>query len=148
MADVQAKVVRYLNTPNQTLGVWYNAVDLAKAYTLELPWRDNLRGKSCIPDGRYAVIKHMSPRFGQCFWLQNTFPRTQILVHAGNYNTDTAGCLLVGNAFADMNNDGEKDLKGSRETLAKLLRSLPRKFEMTITTESRFGTSAGFPRII
>ena len=32
-------------------------------HTIELPWRDNATGISCIPEGRYQLVKRYSPKF-------------------------------------------------------------------------------------
>jgi hypothetical protein len=109
-----------------------NGIEIAK--TLELPWRNNERNISRIPGGIYPVIKHISPKFGQCFWLQDTGSRSQILIHAGNYHRDTHGCILVGEGLKDINNDGHLDVYNSRNTITKMLRALPRKFVLKITT--------------
>ena len=66
--------------------------------TLELPWRDNAFNISCIPAGTYAVKPYRSRRFGECFAFmdEETKPRTSIRIHAGNFPTETRGCVLVG----------------------------------------------------
>lgn len=119
----------------QTLGVIEHR-GFVIAHTLELPWRDNERNESCIPTGKYEVVKHMSPKFGQCFWLQGTAPRTQILIHAGNYHGDTSGCILVGSGYIDLDNDGYNDLIKSKDTLEKMLFQLGRKFTLEVIDET------------
>lgn len=90
-------------------------------YTLELPWNGNQHNSSCIPEGKYKVTKIYSPKFGKCFLLHDVPDRSAILIHKGNYNTDTRGCILVGNCFEDINQDGNLDVVGSTATLEKLL---------------------------
>ena len=71
--------------------------------TLEPQWRDyakgayKVKGKSAIPEGRYAVVITYSPKFKK--WLPlllgvNNF--SGIRIHAGNTVKDTQGCILVG----------------------------------------------------
>ena len=68
----------------------------------ELPWRDNIPQKSCIPVGDYVVAYGRSPKFGLCYHVIDVPNRGSILIHAGNYvgNTDKGlkthshGCLL------------------------------------------------------
>jgi hypothetical protein len=75
--------------------------------TLEPTWRDyangayKIKGKSAIPEGRYAVVITWSPRFKT--WLpllvgdQEFSKKWQgIRIHAGNTAKDTQGCILVG----------------------------------------------------
>lgn len=105
--------------------------------TLELPWRDNQRNVSCIPEGEYVVRRHQSPKFGQTFIILekhggHVSGRKWILIHQGNYVTDIRGCILVGNDFHDINQDGLKDVVNSKATMAKMLDLLPESFELKI----------------
>ena len=65
-------------------------------YSLELPWRNNQFRISCIPEGIYPCKWHFSPKFGWTYLVTKTEPRTQILFHAGNYPSNTWGCILLG----------------------------------------------------
>ena len=67
--------------------------------TLEDAWRDNERLVSCIPKGKYVIKRHKSPKFGECFKVQNVPDRSDILIHAGNTHIDTHGCILLGLMF-------------------------------------------------
>ena len=100
--------------------------------TLELPWLDNKKRISCIPEGEYDVIKHVSPKFGECFWILNVPDRSEILVHKGNYNRDTLGCVLVGKSLIDIDGDGNRDTTNSSATMKELLKILPNKFKLKI----------------
>jgi Family of unknown function (DUF5675) len=67
------------------------------AYTLELPWRDNLPGVSCIPTGTYPVVIAWSNRFQKLMPRLIGVPgRDGILIHSGNTRADTEGCILLG----------------------------------------------------
>lgn len=65
-------------------------------YSLELPWKNNQFRISCIPEGEYRCVWHLSPKFGWTYLVTGTEPRTQILFHAGNYPKNTWGCILLG----------------------------------------------------
>jgi hypothetical protein len=73
-----------------------------RIFTTELPWRNNERTKSCIPEGLYKVSWHKSPRFGFTYKLQKVPGRSEILLHSGNlagsmdhrYNSHSHGCIL------------------------------------------------------
>lgn len=101
--------------------------------TLELPYLNNQKRISCIPKGEYEVVKHVSPKFGKCFWIKNVPDRSEILIHKGNYHKDTLGCILVGAAFLDINNDGYRDVTSSKKTVEYLLKILPESFNIYIT---------------
>ena len=75
--------------------------------TLEPTWRDykngayKVKGRSAIPEGRYAVVISWSPKFKQ--WLPILLGGPEfnrkwqgIRIHAGNCSEDTEGCILVG----------------------------------------------------
>ena len=75
--------------------------------TLEPTWRDykhgayKVKGRSAIPEGRYAVVISWSPKFKQ--WLPillggPVFNKQWqgVRIHAGNTVKDTEGCILVG----------------------------------------------------
>ena len=67
------------------------------AYTLELPWLGNLPGQSCIPCGSYRVILSLSTRFKRDMPRLIGVPgRLGILIHPGNTDHDTEGCILLG----------------------------------------------------
>jgi len=119
-------IVRQQSDVKQTLGTLYaysdNGVLLFKCVTLELPDRNNERQKSSIPVGVYNVKLHWSLKFGDCISVENVPNRFNILIHAGNYYTQTEGCILVGMKHTDINNDGYKDVTTSKQTLNNLLR--------------------------
>ena len=75
--------------------------------TLEPTWRDyehgayKIKGRSAIPEGRYAVVISYSPKFKQWLPLLLGGPEFNkrwqgIRIHAGNTARDTQGCILVG----------------------------------------------------
>lgn len=83
--------------------------------TLERPWQENKNAVSCIPPGTYAASKFKSPSKGSVLLLKNVPNRAMIEMHAGNFVTDTEGCILVGFEIA-----GNTILK-SRPALAHVL---------------------------
>ncbi|MEO6901532.1 MAG: DUF5675 family protein [Bacteroidia bacterium] len=100
--------------------------------TLELPYLDNKFQVSCIPCGTYIVKKRWSLKFGNHFHVTNVPNRSFVLIHFGNYYTDILGCILVGDAFKDINHDGLKDVTNSKVTLKKLYEIMPNEFKLVI----------------
>lgn len=80
------------------------STDGFNCYTLELPWRNNIRQKSCIPEGSYRCQITQSPRFGRVYTVTGVEGRGNILIHSGNYagdvdkgyKTHVQGCILLG----------------------------------------------------
>lgn len=65
-------------------------------HTYERPWLNNLPNLSCIPVGEYAYNIVSSFRHGRCFSINGVPNRSAILIHAGNGDADTQGCILPG----------------------------------------------------
>lgn len=90
--------------------------------TLELPWNNNMRRVSCIPEGEYKVQK-MSPnhkRNYEYFYVMNVPDRDSILFHPGNYTHQILGCILPGERHIDLNKDGVPDITNTTVTLKRL----------------------------
>lgn len=100
--------------------------------TLELPWLDNKRNESCIPLGNYKVITRQSARYNKHYHILDVPGRSFVLIHIGNYYTQTKGCILVGEKLVDINSDGYKDVTNSKTTLHKLLKLAPEGFDLEI----------------
>ncbi|BDD07506.1 DUF5675 family protein [Aureibacter tunicatorum] len=100
--------------------------------TLELPWRNNQRNISCIPEGLYKGIKHQSPKFGKCFKILNVANRSHILIHPANYTRQLQGCIAIGQRHIDIDGDGIKDITSSKATLNELLEILPDNININI----------------
>ena len=71
--------------------------------TLELEWKDNEPNESCIPDGDYICKRVNSPKFGNTFEVCNVPNRTAILIHKGNIEDDSHGCIILGEQFEPLN---------------------------------------------
>jgi len=126
-------------TDKQTTGCLYVFNEDRAVYnckTIELPFLDNIKNESCIPEGRYNVRKIVSQHYGKCFIVDDVPERDSILIHVGNYasgsKVDTKGCILVGLRFADINQDGNLDVADSRKAMNLLLEVLPKKFILDI----------------
>lgn len=76
--------------------------------SLELPWRENQRQRSCIPKGVYVCRLVNSPKFGRVYSVLDVPGRSAIRLHSANFAGDVekgwttqlhgciAPCLKVG----------------------------------------------------
>lgn len=56
-----------------------------------------MKGRTAIPEGRYALLVTFSPRFKRWLpYVQGVPGFEGIRIHAGNTANDTEGCILVG----------------------------------------------------
>lgn len=97
--------------------------------SIELPWRNNERRFSCIPDGTYKVKIRKSNKYGRIYWVLDVKGRSWILIHSGNFAGDTRkgwlahseGCILFGKYFA-------RHLKHKGQQMVCLSRTTVRRF--------------------
>ena len=62
--------------------------------TIELPWRNNERQISCIPEGRYKIRRRYTGKFGWHCVVENVPNRDGILIHAFNVAwRESRGCI-------------------------------------------------------
>lgn len=147
---------RFAYLPTVTLG-WLIAGDLRLA-TLERPWIPNPDGpggklsQSCVPDGHYTIRPHHSQKFPNTYALVNealgvyyqtrpagqTWGRTAILIHVGNFVADVIGCVAVG-----MSHGGTTSVSQSRVAMDRLREVLGRdNHYLTIVPKGTYEVAA------
>lgn len=89
--------------------------------------KEKVYAKTAIPAGKYKITLEHSPRFKRRMPYLHDVPHfLGILIHAGNTEADSAGCIIV----------GENTVKGkvlnSRTTFQKLYALLEKEKEITI----------------
>src|SRR5215216_1565171 len=108
MSKFKVEIKRvYLET--ETLGSFYiNGRMVCK--TMELPWKENKRAISCIPEGVYKAIKQPAKKSRPYpyFRLPNVPGRSGILIHRATFVHHLKGCIGVGEFF-DVNKDQVPD---------------------------------------
>jgi len=73
---------------------WLYHGDQLICNTIELPWLQNKKVISCIPEGTYPLEKRFSVQFGLHFQICNVPRRSNILIHPANYATrELRGCI-------------------------------------------------------
>ena len=62
--------------------------------TIELPWKNNERRVSCVPEGKYFLEKRYSTKFKWHIEVKNVANRSGILFHpANNARQELNGCI-------------------------------------------------------
>ncbi len=101
--------------------------------TVELPWRGNATGRSCIPPGTYRCEIVNSPRFGRVYGVRDVVGRQNILLHAANFGgdvdkglqSDLLGCIAPATDIKTLTNkSGQLQRAGvnSAQALASLMK--------------------------
>ena len=63
-------------------------------FCIELPWKENAKRVSCIPEGMYELKPRYSDKFKHHLVLQNVLNRSLILIHPANdANKELQGCI-------------------------------------------------------
>lgn len=96
---MKIEVVRTYFNQNYTKGIMLVDNEFF-GYTLE-PQKKGSNEKSflnrCIDTGKYVAVYEYSPKFKQhLIELKNVPEHTEIKIHAGNFRSNTRGCILVG----------------------------------------------------
>ena len=127
---MKAILPRLISDDKETLGALmvYDGLDKAlDCKTIELPWEDNKKNVSCIPEGKYWINHRSSSKYGDHLIVENVPGRSCILIHVANYVSDIEGCIGVGKSYADINGDGLLDITSSRSTLKELISLVPKE---------------------
>ena len=149
---MQLEVVRYSSEVDSTNGLLFDVTDGTRrflCYTLEDEHRDKkVAGETRIPAGEYRItlrrIGGMHVKYAKRFptvhkgmlWVRDVPDFEYILIHCGNTDEHTAGCLLLGDT--QENNQIKKDGYVGHSTRAYfrvypyIASALERKEEVTI----------------
>lgn len=73
-------------------------------FSIEQPWNNNLKDKSCVPVGLYDLMPYISPKHGYTWYLQNADlgvggayePRSYCELHSANWSEQLEGCIAFG----------------------------------------------------
>ena len=110
---MKLEVLRFSSQSDSTLGLLFDVTNGREflCYTLEDEYRtQKVYGETRIPAGEYEILlrtegghhEKYKAKFGDMhkgmLWLQDVPNFQWILIHIGNKDEDTAGCLLVGNS--------------------------------------------------
>ena len=147
---MKLKVVRYHSSDDFTLGMLLEETEGREflCYTLEDEYRENkISGETRIPDGTYKITlrtvggfhgryakKYGSMHKGM-LWVRDVPGFEYILIHTGNTDEHTAGCLLVGES-SDTKGFIGSSVTAYKKMYPKIALALEAGEEVTITYES------------
>lgn len=98
--------------------------------SVELPWRGNSTGRSCIPVGTYRCEMVNSPSKGRVYGVKNVPGRQHILIHVANfagdvtlgYTSELEGCIAPALGIGELKNKaGQLQRAGISSTKAMAL---------------------------
>lgn len=106
--------------------------------TVEPQWQYNARGASCIPAGEYPMSLRSSPivaktsgfEFKMGWEIQDVLDRDLIMIHPGNWQHNSNGCVLVGRAHAVI--QGKPGVTASRAAFSDLMGRLKKRQDWRI----------------
>lgn len=147
---MRLKVLRYYSTDDFTLGMLVDETAGRKflSYTLEDEHRDvKVKGETRIPAGTYQITlrtvggfhARYTKKYGDMhkgmLWVRDVPGFEYILIHTGNTDEHTAGCLLVGKT-SDMKGFVGNSGGAYKEIYPAIAKALEDGEEVTITYEN------------
>ena len=100
-------------------------------FTLELPWKDNKKGVSSIPDGFYPFKKVSATGHipYEHVLIEGVSGRDGICIHIANFaagkTIQLEGCTALAEKLVDINKDGIEDAFNSKNTFDKFMSIVP-----------------------
>ena len=104
-----------------------------ECYTLEDEYRDvKVMHETCIPEGTYNIELRNAGGFNSRYTkkypdmhrgmlhIQDVPGFEWILIHQGNFDTNTSGCLLLGNSQQDLDVSDKGFIGGSADAFKKM----------------------------
>ena len=117
------EVFRMEYEEKQVLGecaITENGKSIFESKSLERANNNNQQNISCIPQGKYLCVLEYSNKFDCDLWeIKNVPNRSECKFHSANYWHDLNGCISLGTSYADIDNDGFRDVLNSGNTMAK-----------------------------
>lgn len=78
------------------------------------------------------MVTRESEKYGKHFYVKDVPGRDYILIHPGNFVSQTEGCILIGRNFTDLNGDGLRDVTDSKATMNMLYDLMTESFDLYI----------------
>ncbi len=143
------KLTRLKSDNRATIGV-LELDDKVECFTLEDAYHETkVKHKTRIPIGTYEIKLRddggMNVKYHNKFdfhkgmlHLQNVNNFEWVYIHIGNYDTDTSGCILVGNSANLINKSIGDSTKAYKEIYYKILKAYTQNKRVRITIIDEF----------
>ena len=106
-------------------------------FTIELPWLQNQRSVSCIPEGRYELKLRSAAKRGQHLLVVNVKGRDGILIHPANdAKKELRGCIAPVTILTGPGKGSQSRL-ANEKLKALVLEALNKKEKVFITIKSK-----------
>lgn len=115
---LKVRLTRAFQSKNLTLGMLQvEGVEHQPIYTLENPLRET-SVDSRIPAGEYTCRQYSGTKYKDVYEVCDVPGRSAILIHPGNTEADTLGCILLG---LDATSNGVRRSLMALNTLRELI---------------------------
>ena len=105
--------------------------------TIELPWLQNKRNISCIPEGRYELKMRETKKRGQHLLVVNVKGRDGILIHPANdAKKDLQGCIAPVTTLTGPGKGSQSRL-ANEKLKALVLEAFEKREKVFITIKSK-----------
>ena len=106
-------------------------------YTIELPWLENQKRVSCVPEGEYLLQKRYSKKYGWHLHLVNVPGRDLILIHPANdAKKELLGCIAPVTNHTGIGK-GSKSRKALEKLKTLVFTVLDRNEEVKMSIQSK-----------
>lgn len=118
---------RQVFSDKSTIGELIVDQNVFKCWTLEdTVRRVKVFGETAIPAGLYRVVLANSPHFGFVPHILDVPFYEDVLIHSGNSDVDTRGCILVGQ-YSQKHDDWIGDSRATHKALMDVLIPMNKK---------------------
>ena len=118
-----------------TNGALFNN-DRFVGFTIELPWKENSKKVSCIPEGVYELRPRYSEKFKHHLVLENVPNRSLILIHPANdANKELQGCIAPVSSLTGIAK-GLQSRVVFQKVLSACYQAFDRKEKVTLTIKN------------
>ncbi|MFC2076616.1 DUF5675 family protein [candidate division KSB1 bacterium] len=104
--------------------------------TLEPHDELNARRISSIPAQQYLCRRHHSQRFGETFRIMDVPGRDGVLLHPGNIQSDTEGCVLLAEHYGKLK--GKRGVLNSGKTFRAFMALMDGIDEFHLTVQEHY----------